>query len=739
MKMLLLTLTLLIGFTSNTIISWACTPCQPLSNVSQNVNGNTLELNFTSNAGWQCCYTVRIEIVCANSNFTGIPNYLSQELCIAGGSCSSCTYNVPTPYATTYIDLSTFCPGTYKWRAAETTCNIYTPEYTFTIGGASPILLNASASQDSICTYENSQLNANASNGCNSNNFIYSWSPAAGLSNPNIANPVAAPSATTTYTLTVTESGSCTLPQTANLTITVNPTPTASVSGATDVCVGDSPPQLTITGGSGTAPYTINYQINGVNGPPIITNGNTATVDIPTGTSGTYNFSIIDVTDASTTECFQLQNSTATVNVSDLPIATINYLDNVYCATGSTPVVQTGQVGGIYSSTAGLSINPNTGEIDLASSTPGVYNVTYDFTDGICSNTTTDVISINPLPTATISGNTELCLNAASPGIIFTGANATAPYTISYTLNGNPQSAVITNGNNFTINVPTNTAGTFTYALVGVTDASLTQCTQNQTGNAVVVINPLPIVNAGEDQILCEPGSSTPSDVILSGSGAISYTWDNGVTNNVAFTPPPGTTVFTVTGTDANGCTDTDQVSVTSLPQPEANGAASVVYGNIPVPTILDNLSLYATNYVWDFGDGDSLVTQSTAGINYVYDTPGIYPVVLTASNGICQDTWTILIEAIPPMVVTPPNVFTPNGDNSNEEYFVNVLYGAQFEAVILNRWGNVMAELDQLNQGWDGKVNGNDAVEGVYFIKYLATDFSGVKVDGHTYFHLVR
>ncbi len=739
MKMSLLSIVLMMGFISNSILSWACTPCQPLSNVSQNVNGNTLELNFTSNAGWQCCYTVRIEIVCANSNFTGVPNYLSQELCIAGGSCGSCTYNVPTPYPTTYIDLSSFCPGTYKWRAAETTCNIYTPEYTFTIGGASPILLNASASQDSICTYENSQLDANASNGCNSNNFTYSWSPAAGLSNPNIANPVAAPSATTTYTLTVTESGSCTLPQTANLTITVNPTPSASISGATDVCVGDSPPQLTFTGGSGTEPYTINYQVNGSNAPPLITTGNTGTIDIPTGSSGTYNFTIIDVTDASTTQCFQLQNSSATVNVVDLPVATIDYIDPIYCATGSEAVLQTGQVGGIYSSTAGLNINPISGLIDLSTSAPGVYTITYDFTAGICSNTTTDIISINPLPTANISGTTELCLNSASPGITFTGGNSTSPYTISYTLNGVPQTAVITSGNTFTLNAPTNIAGTYTYALTSVTDATLTQCSQNQIGNAVVVINPLPIVNAGPDQVLCEPGSSTPSDVTLNGSGAVSYTWDNNVSNNVAFTPPAGTTVFTVTGTDANGCTDTDQVSVTSLPQPESNGAASLVYGNIPVPTTLDNLSLYATNYIWDFGDGVSLVTQSAESIDHIYGTPGIYPVVLTASNGICQDTWTILIEAIPPMVVTPPNVFTPNGDNSNEEYFVNVLYGAQFEAVILNRWGNVMAELNQLNQGWDGKVNGNDASEGVYFIKYLATDFSGVKVDGHTYFHLIR
>jgi gliding motility-associated-like protein len=96
-------------------------------------------------------------------------------------------------------------------------------------------------------------------------------------------------------------------------------------------------------------------------------------------------------------------------------------------------------------------------------------------------------------------------------------------------------------------------------------------------------------------------------------------------------------------------------------------------------------------------------------------------------------------IEVIPPMVVTPPNIFTPNSDNANDLYFVNVDWGEKFEAVILNRWGNVMTELDAIDQGWDGKVAGKECDEGVYFVKYKATDFGGKEVEGHTFFHLKR
>ena len=66
----------------------------------------------------------------------------------------------------------------------------------------------------------------------------------------------------------------------------------------------------------------------------------------------------------------------------------------------------------------------------------------------------------------------------------------------------------------------------------------------------------MPIVNAGVDQSICEGESVT-----LTASGATTYSWDNGVTNGAALTPT-ATTIYTVTGTDTNGCSNTDPLSV---------------------------------------------------------------------------------------------------------------------------------------------------------------------------------
>lgn len=61
----------------------------------------------------------------------------------------------------------------------------------------------------------------------------------------------------------------------------------------------------------------------------------------------------------------------------------------------------------------------------------------------------------------------------------------------------------------------------------------------------------------------------------LTASGAETYSWNNGISDGVAFSPPLGTTSYTVTGTDGNGCTDTDEVVVTSEYCFEIPGALS--------------------------------------------------------------------------------------------------------------------------------------------------------------------
>ncbi|UKN01218.1 gliding motility-associated C-terminal domain-containing protein [Paracrocinitomix mangrovi] len=75
-----------------------------------------------------------------------------------------------------------------------------------------------------------------------------------------------------------------------------------------------------------------------------------------------------------------------------------------------------------------------------------------------------------------------------------------------------------------------------------------------------VTINPLPPVDAGVDQTVCD-GTA----VLLTASGADSYSWDNGVVDGQSFTPA-NTITYTVTGTDLNGCVNTDQVDVVVVP-----------------------------------------------------------------------------------------------------------------------------------------------------------------------------
>ena len=69
--------------------------------------------------------------------------------------------------------------------------------------------------------------------------------------------------------------------------------------------------------------------------------------------------------------------ATTTITITALPTATIAYAGSPYCATGTATVTQTGTAGGTYTAPAGVVINAATGDINLATSTPGTYTITY--------------------------------------------------------------------------------------------------------------------------------------------------------------------------------------------------------------------------------------------------------------------------------------------------------------------------------------------------------------------------
>lgn len=138
-------------------------------------------------------------------------------------------------------------------------------------------------------------------------------------------------------------------------------------------------------------------------------NGNTSNVQNPpqeTFSAGTYDVSLEVMTDSGCTNII-----TETINVDPQGDASFSYASAVVCDQDPNPTPTiTGDAGGTFSSTAGLDIDANSGEINLATSTLGNYTVTYT-TAGPCANSQTFDIEITSAMDATISGNNDLCEN----------------------------------------------------------------------------------------------------------------------------------------------------------------------------------------------------------------------------------------------------------------------------------------------------------------------------------------
>src|ERR1700749_1193337 len=129
----------------------------------------------------------------------------------------------------------------------------------------------------------------------------------------------------------------------------------------------------------------------------VVINAVTGDIDRVASTPGTYAITYSFTAGACS------NTTTASITITALPVATIAYTGSPYCATGTATVTQTGTTGGTYTAPPAVVINAATGVINLATSTAGTYTITYTFSNGTCSNTTTANITINALPTATIN------------------------------------------------------------------------------------------------------------------------------------------------------------------------------------------------------------------------------------------------------------------------------------------------------------------------------------------------
>jgi gliding motility-associated-like protein len=189
----------------------------------------------------------------------------------------------------------------------------------------------------------------------------------------------------------------------------------------------------------------------------------------------------------------------------------------------------------------------------------------------------------------------------------------------------------------------------------------------------------------------------------------------------------PGSYNVRLIVTNSTGCVDTAFTAVSTYPNPTAGFNLSynndVYYAHL-TELALTNTSSGATQYLWDFGNGDSSDLYQP---NYEYVIPGIYTITLTATNQWgCRDVTTFPIEVKLPEDLYVPSAFTPNGDNKNDVFSAKMNNVTKLSVQIFNRWGERIFESDKPDFAWDGTENGRNCQEDVYVYHISATGYHG-------------
>jgi gliding motility-associated-like protein len=481
-----------------------------------------------------------------------------------------------------------FSPETISWTPANTLINpttanpiavplgatTYVVQYTFTNGcvrndsvTVSPTNFEASVSNDTaICLGNAAILSVIGGD-------EYLWAPAIGLSSSTSATVTASPTETTTYVVTTTDNVTGCVDR-DTITVTVNPLPVIAFSGNNQQCFQN---ELTIDAGAGFVSYLWE---------PTQEITQTITVDV----EGTYAVTVVDVNGCENT-------------------------DEIVLSIGTPPVVDLGNDlagcdGDVFILDAGAgfdayewSTTETTSSISVT--TTGVYIVIVTDADGCAARDTVNVTIVSP--TLNLGNDTTIC----SGEFLRIVAGASGPDYLWSTTETTPSILVSTSD---------------TYS-VTVTVSGATTCTA--TDEIVVTVNEPIVVDLGSNNITC---SGNPL-VLDAGAGFASYEWSpNGETTQTIAVLTSG--IYSVTVTDAFGCTGSDVLSVIDInPVVDAGNNQSICQGESA--TLTATSSNANVTYNWTPGN------QTTASITV--NTAGSYIVTATDANG-CFGVDTVVV-----------------------------------------------------------------------------------------------
>ncbi|MHB8262069.1 MAG: T9SS type B sorting domain-containing protein, partial [Bacteroidia bacterium] len=608
------------------------------------------------------------------------------------------------------------------------TCSNMTPA-TVTVNVSPAPTLSLSASSYTICNGSSQALSVTA--GLNT----YTWTPAGSLNNSTIFNPVANPTVTTIYTVSATASG-CAASTPITCTVIVNAAPpipvlTGTASSPLIECQGVTPATLSVTTTVSVIPV---WYV----GTTTVATGQSYTPSTATPTTTTY-----IISDSSTvTGCTNLTaGNTLTVSV------TVNAAPPtpVLTGTASSPLIECqGVTPATLSVTTTASVIPvwYVGTTTVATgqsytpSTATPTTTTYIISD---SSTVTGCTNLTAGNTLTVS----VTVNAAPLTPILTGTvsspliecQGVTPATLSVTTTASVipvwyvGTTTVATGQSYTPSTATPTTTTYI-----ISDSStVTGCTNLTAGNTLTVsvtVNQAPTISISSvsNNTICSGDSS-----VITPSGASSYTLNPGNQTGTSFTvSPTANTTYTINGSNsATGCANVStgagaNITVLAVTASFSTTPSSAT-GSIPLSILFTNNSTGATNYTWTFGDGNTSFSVSPSN---TYTNIGTYTVILTAMNGTCIAKDSITITADVATSFTVPNVFSPNGDGVNDEFFIINTGMSSLNCDIFNRWGQLLFTITAPGQSWDGKApNGDNAPDGTYLFMLQMQS-----LDGKTY-----
>jgi gliding motility-associated-like protein len=361
--------------------------------------------------------------------------------------------------------------------------------------------------------------------------LTYAWTsiPATTISNANVINPTANINATTTFYFTVTTAQGCT--GVDSVKVTINPIPVVQTINDIAICKGTTL-QLTSTSGLTSYQWTNGiYVSDSTIANPIFIDTVSRTLII-TGSNG-------------------LCSAKDTVNISIKPLPIVRTIkDTIICSTQNISLTTTGA--NTYSWTPSTFLSSTTIANPTyigtgTNNTTTTYYVTGTAANG-CSARDTLVVKMN-VPNSFIDPpNMSFCKNES---VELNGNNGN-----DVTYNWQPATAI---SNQNIINPVVNPTSTMPYT-VNITDPL---CNFSKTFTVVVTVNPLPnITITKSNDVTCNRANTT-----LIANGAINYNWSNSPSlSNVSIANPvanPSTnTTYTVTGTDINGCKNSNKITV---------------------------------------------------------------------------------------------------------------------------------------------------------------------------------